>query len=189
MHRFHQLLFALSLLGLSWLLMMAVHELGHILGALATGGSIECIVLHPLAISRTDVSPNPSPGIVVWLGPILGCLIPLALLAAAFGRQPLLRNSIQFFAGFCLIANGTYIALGSFDQIGDSGVMLKTGSPHWLLLAFGLLTIPSGFYFWHKLGHLSDFAKNTSLISQTAAYCVFALLATVALLEFILSPK
>lgn len=189
MHRFHQLLFALSLLGLSWLLMMAVHELGHILGVLATGGSIECVVLHPLAISRTDVFPNPSPGVVVWLGPILGCLIPLALLTATSGRQPLLRGSIQFFAGFCFIANGAYIALGSIEHIGDSGVMLKTGSPHWLLCAFGLLTIPTGFYLWHKLGRLSDFVKSTSLISRSAAYSVFALLVIVVLLEFALSAK
>ena len=67
MQRFHQLIFVASLLALSWFAMMAVHELGHVVGALVTGGVVERVVLHPLTISRTDVSPNPEPSIVVWL--------------------------------------------------------------------------------------------------------------------------
>ena len=65
-----QIVFIASLLALSWLAMQAIHELGHVVGALATGGSITRVVLHPLQISRTDVLPNPQPGVVVWLGPI-----------------------------------------------------------------------------------------------------------------------
>ncbi len=57
--------------------MMALHELGHVVGAVPTGGSIECVVLHPMSFSRTDVSPNLHPAIVVWLGPIVGCIGPL----------------------------------------------------------------------------------------------------------------
>ena len=43
--------------------MMALHELGHVVGAVPTGGSIECVVLHPMSFSRTDVSPNLHPAI------------------------------------------------------------------------------------------------------------------------------
>ena len=43
-------------MALSWFVMMAVHELGHVVGALATAGSIERVILSPLTISRTDVS-------------------------------------------------------------------------------------------------------------------------------------
>jgi hypothetical protein len=69
---------------------MAVHELGHVIGAVISGGVVERVVLHPLTISRTDVSPNPHPGIVVWLGPVIGCLFPLAL-AWSVGGSKLLR--------------------------------------------------------------------------------------------------
>jgi len=65
MQRFHQLLFIASLLALSWFAMMAVHEFGHVVSAFASGGAVERVVLHPLTISRTDVSPNPNPSIVV----------------------------------------------------------------------------------------------------------------------------
>ncbi len=59
MKRFQQALFMASVLVLSWLAMMAVHELGHASGALESGGSVTRVVRYPLAILRTDLSPNP----------------------------------------------------------------------------------------------------------------------------------
>lgn len=101
MQRLHQFVFVTSVLALSWYTMMAVHEFGHVVGALATGGTIERVVLHPLTISRTDVSPNPSPSVVVWLGPILGCFIPLMIWWFVPRRFDSARSLALFFAGFC----------------------------------------------------------------------------------------
>ena len=158
---------------------MAVHEMGHIVGAFLTGGHIERVVLHPFTISRTDVSPNPSPVVVVWLGPIFGSVLPLAV--SLFLPQGLTttRKMVMFFAGFCLIANGAYIALGSFDKIGDSGVMLRHGSPMWMLLAFGLLTIPLGLFVWHRLGSVRHFLFEPSTIDARTTYVTVALLVIV----------
>lgn len=78
MKRFAQVLLIGTFLPLCWLGMMAVHELGHVLVVLATGGTITAVVLHPLTISRTDVSINPRPLLVVWAGPLLGVLLPPA---------------------------------------------------------------------------------------------------------------
>jgi hypothetical protein len=88
--------------------MMALHELGHVVGAYLTGGGVERVVLQPFSISRTDVSPNPHPAIVVWLGPVFGCLIPLAICAVVPRSRARLRKIAHFIAGFCLIANGAY---------------------------------------------------------------------------------
>ncbi|QDU12805.1 hypothetical protein CA11_05850 [Gimesia maris] len=77
MSRIYQLLFCISCLVFCWLAMMGVHELGHVLGGLFTGGSISRVVLHPFSISRTDLSVNPLPALVVWAGPVLGVLLPL----------------------------------------------------------------------------------------------------------------
>ena len=182
MQRFHQLVFIGSLLTLSWFGMMAVHELGHVVGAVATGGSVERVVLHPLTISRTDVSPNPNPLIVVWLGPILGCVFPVVLALVTPRRYGAIRKFAMFFGGFCLLANGAYIAFGSFDRVGDCGVMLQHGSPHWLLWAFGALTIPLGFYAWHGLGSVKDFLADPSRVDPTIAYTLLiALIVAVAL--------
>src|SRR3954451_16268416 len=46
--RFHQVVLISSLLPLSWLGMMAVHEAGHVVAAWLTGGKIVRVVLYPL---------------------------------------------------------------------------------------------------------------------------------------------
>jgi Peptidase M50B-like len=182
MTRRYQFLFSASVLALCWFGMQAVHELGHVLAAWLTGGSVNRVVLHPLSISRTDVAPNPHPLIVVWAGPLVGAILPLALAAAV--RRPALVNSLAaFFAGFCLIANGAYIALGSFDRVGDCGEMLRNGTPAWALHVFGVVTIPVGFWLWHRLGPPRSYLRNPSLASRKMAFVAAGLL--VALVGFL----
>jgi hypothetical protein len=151
---------AIALLALSWYGMMAMHELGHVFGVWLTGARVVRVVLSPLAISRTDVANNRRPGVVVWLGPLVGCLLPLALALALRRRSPVVRKVALFFAGFCLIANGAYISLGSFQAIGDCHEMLETGTPQWVMLQFGAITIPLGLLLWHQLGSLKQFLRN-----------------------------
>lgn len=189
MQRFHQLLFVTPLLALSWLAMMAVHELGHVLGALATGGTVERVVLYPVRISRTDVFPNPHPAVVVWCGPVLGCAIPLAASLIVPRRLTIARHVATFFAGFCLIANGAYVAVGSFEGVGDCGEMLRTGSPIWTLIAFGGVTIATGLLLWHRLGSARRFVETPSLISARWACAVLGILVLVAAAEFAFSPR
>ena len=62
--RFHKAILIASVGLGSWLGMQAVHELGHVLGALASGGRVARVVLHPLTISRTDLVANPRPALV-----------------------------------------------------------------------------------------------------------------------------
>lgn len=169
--------------------MMAVHELGHVVGALTTGGTVERVVLYPLTISRTDVSPNPNPSIVVWLGPILGCAVPVALWWFVPRRFTAARNIAMFFAGFCLLANGAYIAIGSFDGVGDCGVMLQHGWPISTLLLFGTLTIPPGFYLWHRLGSVKQFLADPSQVDPIVTYTLLGALIVMLLLEFTVSPR
>src|ERR1019366_9319444 len=119
MKRFHQAVLVVSTVLASWLGMQAVHECGHVFGALATDGDVARVVLHPLTISRTDLAVNPHPLLVVWAGPIFGVLFPLTLWGAIAALQLPSSFVFRFFAGFCLIANGAYIAVGSFDQVGD----------------------------------------------------------------------
>lgn len=125
MSRLFQFLLIASTLVLSWLGMQAVHELGHVLGAWAGGETVSRVVLHPLIISRTDASHDRHPLLVVWGGPILGSLLPLVVL----GITRLIRSGFfylfQFFAGFCLVANGAYVGVGSFGGVGDAGELVR----------------------------------------------------------------
>lgn len=159
--------------------MMAVHELGHVVGALATGGSIDRVVLHLLRISRTDVNPNPHPGVVVWLGPLAGSVLPMAAFFLPPKRAVVPRALLRFFAGFCLIANGAYIAVGTLFRVGDCNEMLRTGTPPWIMLAFGAVTIPLGLYLWHGLGSFARFLKDPSLANPRVAYFLLGVLIVV----------
>jgi hypothetical protein len=140
-----------TILG-SWLGMQQVHELGHVIGAWVTGGSVTKVVLNPLTISRTDLAVNPHPLLVVWAGPTFGVLLPLALWIVALIAKLPVAFLLRFFAGFCLIANGAYIGFGSFDGVGDCGQMLRHGSLIWHLWLFGAATMPCGLWLWHGQG-------------------------------------
>jgi len=178
---FHQILLIATFVPLCWFAMMAVHECGHVAAAWATGGSVNQVVLHPLAISRTDVKPNPQPLIVVWAGPLFGVLAPLAVWAICFATKLPGAYLLRFFAGVCCICNGAYISIGSIEGIGDCRGMLQHGSPIWALWLFGLLTLPAGFALWNGLGPHFGFSRKPATpgeVDRWAAYgsCVALLL-------------
>lgn len=189
MNRLHQVLLIGTFLSLCWFSMMAVHELGHVVGAIATGGRVERVVLHPLTISRTDVSPNPSPMLVVWAGPIIGVVLPLGLLLAARVGRFKWTYLIQFFAGFCLIANAAYIGVGSFGRIGNAGDMLRHESPIWSLWLFGGVSFPFGLYLWNRLGPHFGLGEAAGKVDHRAAYFSCALLLLTVITELALSSR
>jgi len=167
-----QVLLVVSTIGLCWLLMMAVHELGHVLNAWLSGGRVQQVVLHPLAISRTDVSPNPRPLFVAWGGAGWGVAIPLALLGIATASHWRHRYLLAFFAGFCCLANGLYLAAGSFTGAGDAGDLLKHGAAQWLLIAVGLPLGAVGLGIWNALGESFGLGPARGNVDKQAAIVV-----------------
>jgi len=190
MKRTFQLLLILSTLGFSWLAMMAVHEAGHVLHAWLSSGRVERVVLHPLAISRTDVAPNPHPLFVGWGGAIWGCVIPLAIFALAHWLARPHAYLARFVAGFCLIANGTYLAVGSLMPDGDdAGTILRHGGQTWQLIAFGVPAAAAGLYLWNRQGpHFGLGAAQGQVDRRAAVGMTVALVLLLALELFLYSP-
>ena len=173
-----------SLLG-----MEVVHELGHVLGACATGAKVNRVVLSPVTFSRTDVTNNSRPLIVAWAGPAVGIVLPLLL---SCGMQAARRPSafvLRFFAGFCLIANGLYIGLGSFGRVGDCGEMLRHGAALWQLWLFGAVAAPIGLALWHGQGPSFGFGAADGQVSHAAAYVSLATCLALLLLAVIVGDK
>ena len=137
-------------------------------------------MLDPLSISRTDVAGSRSPGVVVWAGPVVGAALPLvAWLLAAAARFPG-AFILRFFAGFCLIANGLYIGVGSFGRVGDCDEMLRHGSEPWQLWAFGLACVLPGLWLWHGQGKHFGLGTQAERVQPVVAYgCLLACLALV----------
>src|SRR5687767_9742731 len=148
--RSRQIILVGSILWVAWLTMMLVHEGGHVLGALATGGKVQRMVWHPAVISRTDVRPNPHPLIEVWAGPVLGSAIPLVIAGAASFTRLRIAYLFWVIAGFSSIANGAYIGIGAIRPIGDAEELIAHGTPRWAMAAFGLLAVSSGLWIWHR---------------------------------------
>ncbi|MCI0378061.1 MAG: hypothetical protein L0215_10665 [Gemmataceae bacterium] len=182
MIRVHQIGLILSVIVGSWVGMQATHELGHVLGATMSGGRVARVVLHPFTISRTDLAENPHPLFVVWAGPIAGVLLPSLFWAAFAGLGLSLAFVLRFFAGFCLVANGLYIGVGSFDGVGDCGQMLRQGSEIWHLWLFGMVATPAGLWLWHGLGVHFGLGAAKGQVNVGTAYASFAIcIALVAL--------
>ncbi len=102
--------------------------------------------------SSTELLDNPRPLFVAWGGPVWGCLLPVGLLGIIRAVKSKYWKSFVFFTGFCLIANGTYVGVGSFEGVGDAGDLLRHGTHQGWLIAFGVLTTLLGLMMWHRLG-------------------------------------
>jgi hypothetical protein len=187
--RFHQVLLIASILWLSWLAFMLVHECGHVVGAVATGGTVQQVVWHPAALSRTDVQPNPHPLIEVAAGPVFGIAFPLAVASAASWLRLKAAYLTWTVAGFCLIANGAYVALGAFDPICDARQLFAHSTPRWLMVTFGLLTIPTGLWIWHRASPRFGLGRLPNAVNPRHAYVTFTLAAIATLLGLLFGNR
>jgi hypothetical protein len=192
-NRTRQVQLIFSTIAFSWLAMQVVHEFGHVAHTWLSGGRVERVILHPLEISRTDVSPNPHPQFVAWGGPVWGSLIPL-------GTHLVLRQCrwsrawmSAFFAGFCLIANGGYLLGGSLFPVGDARTLLDNGAPRLTLVIFGIAGLASGLCFWNGLGKHFGLGHSISKIDNPAAWgmsvCAVALIIVEVLLATLVEPQ
>jgi hypothetical protein len=184
-----QILLVGSILWLSWLTMMLVHECGHVVGAVATGGKVRRVVWHPAVISRTDVRPNPQPLIEVSAGPVLGSVVPVGIAVAASLIRLRVAYLIWVVAGLCLIANGAYVGIGAMRPIGDAEELVSHGMARWPMGAFGLPAVATGFWFWHRVGPRLGFGAGPAEISARHAYLTFALAVTMTAVGFVFGDR
>ena len=181
------MIYAVATLLLSWLLMQAAHEAGHVVAGWMVGDRIEKVVLHPLAISRTDLAPGSNLLVTTAAGPVLGVLIPLLLWGLSIALKLSHRHWLHFFAGFCLIANGAYLGLAVIVPVGDADVLLRHGAPIWALGLFGLITVSAGLLMWLRLGPHFGWGRSAQVITWRRTARIVAGLAAVIALETLLS--
>lgn len=151
-----------STLTLSWYGMMAVHELGHVLHAIASGGVVARVVFGPFEMSRTDLWRNPHPAFVAAGGVVWGAILPYLFSLTIPARWEPARHLARFFAGFCLVANGVYLLVGGLNDGGDPGDLRHLGVPLAVIVLAGLIEIVLGLTLWHRLGPRMGFARRPS---------------------------
>ena len=134
---------------------MAVHELGHVLSAWLGGADVVSVELRPWALSHTIIANSDAPMRDVWLGPIVGVVLPVVLYGLAW-RRPRLGPALGFFAGFCCVANGVYLGVGWIGPYGDTKTLIDLGSGVAPMFGFGLVSCGMGFFLWHRLGNCAE---------------------------------
>lgn len=129
------------LLVASWVVMTMSHEVGHLVGGWAGGGTLTDFDLAPWRLPYSVHNPDPNPRLTLWAGPLLGVVVPIAAALA------LRRHWSNFVADFCLIANGTYLALGwaTGDPLLDTPKMLAAGTSPALIAAYCTVMIAVGY--------------------------------------------
>lgn len=187
--RVRQILLLATFLPWCWLMMMVVHELGHVLAAWSTGATIERVILHPLTISQTVVGENPRPLVVSLAGPLMGALAPLLTWVVLRAVCAGMSGFARFFAGFCLVANGIYLALGSWTGDGDAGDLLQLGMPWGLITAVGMFLFGGGFALWHGIGATFGLRGQHELVTWRAVGLTTGLLAVTISVQLAFSSR
>lgn len=184
--RLASIILIISILWIGWLTMMLVHETGHVLGAIASGGTIRQVVWHPMVLSRTDVEPNPHPLIELWAGPIVGSLLPLIAASICLAFRLRTAYLIWVVAGFCLIANGAYIGIGAFDPVGDARELIAHGMSRWPLALFGFIAATAGVWTWHRISPHLGFGSTPVPVNPHHAWVVFAIALLLTAIGFVI---
>lgn len=172
----------LNTLIASWYGMMLVHELGHVAAALATGSRIENVRIPLFGFSQTEISAYNHPLWVVAMGPVVGVAFPLAawMVVRGLTRKARDRWSLEplsrFFAGFCFIANGGYLASAIAQPVGDVEELVLFGVPIWLLTLLGGLGVLAGLAMWNGLGKAFGLRVGVASLSMLNAATVWMVL-------------
>ncbi len=112
----------------------------------------------------------------------------MAFLVAKLARCPGIYL-FRFFAGFCLVANGAYIAFGPSDGLADTAVMLTHGSYRWQLVLFGILAAALGLYLWHRQGHYFGLGKTNGRVNKKAMAVSTLLFAVTVVIELVINSR
>ncbi|WP_229360826.1 hypothetical protein [Fuerstiella marisgermanici] len=146
-----------ALLAVSWVVMTFTHEVGHLIGGMICGATLTDYDLAPWRMPYSLHSPDPHPLITLWAGPILGVAIPLTIADVAQ------RRWVWFIADFCLIANGSYLALAwvSGDRFLDTPRLLDAGTHPAIIVVYCVLTIGIG-YVWFRADCIYYLAGETN---------------------------
>lgn len=128
-------------LGVSWTVMAWTHEGGHIVGGWLMGGHLQYAELRPWLLPYSHFEPDPQPLVTLWAGPIFGAVVPwrIALMVP--------RVHTRFIAGFCLLANGAYLATAAYagDALLDTTKLLAAGAWSVSIGMYCLITITVGY--------------------------------------------
>ncbi|TWT49229.1 hypothetical protein Pla22_44210 [Rubripirellula amarantea] len=142
--------------------MLLTHEIGHLVGGWCGGATLVDVDLAPWRMPYSIHHPDPHPRLTLWAGPLLGVIVPVGTAILVQGhktrrqtkqqtQQPTRRQAWRkwawLVADFCLLANGTYLAIAwvACDRFLDTPRMLAAGVSPIFIAAYCVVTVSVGY--------------------------------------------
>jgi hypothetical protein len=97
--------------------------------------------------------------VAIAAGPLLGSVMPLALVIAGRGTLP--GRACRCFAVSSLVANGACMFAVSLLVEGDAGDLIHLGVPPGAILAVASAALAAGLWIWHLNGPWIGQTRNT----------------------------
>ncbi len=149
---------------------MALHELGHAAGLVATGGQLASISLNPFCWCWARYASNPQPMITAWSGVVGGVLFSLLpYIVFRIVRLPMPRLAIVL-AIVAMARDGVYLLGGTLANVGDGAAIVRLGAPRFLPIGFAVLLLAIA-TMWFVLAqdrigipHSASLAKRTTIV-------------------------
>ena len=164
----------LALLGqfaLAYNVSMALHELGHAVGLVLSGGQVAHITLNPFCWCWTWYATNPRPIVTAWSGVVVGVLFALlpCIALATFGRRtPRLFVLLGIVA---LAANGIYLLDGVLSNVGDGADIVDLGAPRLLPITVGAILVLAAALWFILVQPKIGIPSSASFPRRTALLC------------------
>ncbi len=148
-----------------------IHEFGHGINVLATGGSIGRISISPLSWSYISYAGGGEARATTWGGFLWETILPLLIFLGLWCIKSRASFWALLLAMVALATTAIYMLVGAFLDIGDAGFLVRVGLPTWPFVAIGagllllclLLALPLGTLLGIGRGRCS-FAKTCLIV-------------------------
>ncbi len=137
---FQQMLIVLGIFVFSYNLSNLIHESGHALNAVLTGGSLNKITMSPLSWCYASTSGG-NKIFVTWGGFLWQTIVPTALLILLWRFKSRLSLFALFLVLVSFAVSGIYMITGALAGIGDGGNLVRYGIPPFILLTVGSILL------------------------------------------------
>ncbi len=131
-----QMLIVLGMFVFSYNFGNLIHESGHALNAVLTGGSLNKITMSPLSWCYASTSGG-NETFVVWGGFLWQTIVPTVVLLLLWYFKSRLSLYALFLVLVSFGASGVYMIAGAVAGVGDGGSLVRYGVPPFLLLTVG----------------------------------------------------
>lgn len=159
-----QIILLIGGFAIAYNIAIALHEFGHTIAVVFSGGQIKEYVLNPFSWSW-NLGQNVSNIIfTAWGGVTFGLLFALIPLLLIFKiRTTWFVFLCKLIAACALMINGIYLLAGTLLNFGDGGELARLGISPTIIIILGVTYLLISMAFWSNLQYHLGFNKHTPL--------------------------